>query len=180
MALILLAELSYEIGEEFRPHLHSILHLVFLGFDNPHFPVHEHSRILLLNLINSLIVKRMKTDGSLYDPERYHESLDLLDYLKSKENKQLWASEDIVVENTTVSSTQELSNLVSRVIYVLSGNQDLNEKWAAEGKKKKEKKNERKLVEIDLLGSTFLGHWMPFFAFGEEIVPDSSSPAGPD
>ena len=55
----ILAELSYEIGEEFRSHLPIILQLVFLGFDSPQLAVYEHSRILLLNLIYNLVVEKL-------------------------------------------------------------------------------------------------------------------------
>jgi hypothetical protein len=91
LALILLAELSYEVGTEFRQHLPVILQLVFLGFDNPQPPVYEHSRILLLNLVHSLVVE--PADLADLSTAAHAEALDLVDFLKSKESKPLWANE---------------------------------------------------------------------------------------
>ena len=63
LALIFLAELAFEIKEwEFQMHLPVILHQVFLGFDTS---VSEHCRVLLLNLVHSLVVERLESTGML-------------------------------------------------------------------------------------------------------------------
>lgn len=129
LALILLAELSYELGEELVPHLPILLHLSFLAFDNPQQPVHEHSRILLLNIIHSMVTKLQYQRES----EKYLLSMELEDFLKSKEGKQLWANEDMTVEHPDIKSARELHSLVTRVTSVLYQGKELNEKWANEG-----------------------------------------------
>ena len=129
LSLILLAELSYEIGEEFVPHLPTLLHLSFLAFDNPQQPVHEHSRILVLNLIHSMVVKSQYPR----DSEKHLLCTELEDFLKAKEGKQVWGNEDMTIENPNIKSAKELSTFVLRVTSVLSQGKELNEKWANEG-----------------------------------------------
>lgn len=52
LALILLAELSYEVGNALRVHYHTILQILFLSFDHSSSIVTLHSRILLLNFLH--------------------------------------------------------------------------------------------------------------------------------
>lgn len=132
LALILLAELSFDIGREFIPHLPLILQLVFLGFDDLQPAVYEHSRILLLNLIHSLVLDE---DTHPQDSVSYHTALELGEFLKSKEGKPLWNTEDVTLERPNIDSANELSSLVSKVTEVLSHvRNDLSEEWANESK----------------------------------------------
>ena len=101
-----------------------ILQLLFLNFDNPIPTVHEHSRILLLNLIHSIAQQQPDSDIQA-------EAQGLEDYLKSKEGKQLWDNEDII-DVPTISSAKELATTIKKVIAVLGDNKDLSEKWANE------------------------------------------------
>jgi hypothetical protein len=55
---VLLSEIVYLGAEDFRRHLAPLLHLVFLGLDFPMLTVYEHCRILLLNLVRGLALKR--------------------------------------------------------------------------------------------------------------------------
>eukprot|EP01114_Cavostelium_apophysatum_P016622 TRINITY_DN4773_c0_g1_i3.p1 TRINITY_DN4773_c0_g1~~TRINITY_DN4773_c0_g1_i3.p1 ORF type:complete len:1182 (-),score=328.56 TRINITY_DN4773_c0_g1_i3:44-3589(-) len=133
LSLILLAELSYEIGEEFRPHLPAILQLVFLAFDSLQQPVYEHSRVLLLNLIHSLVIDQTRTSDEDYDNSgKYHEAIELEDYLKSKEGRPLWPNEDINIVNPNVPSASDLAMVVRKTLNALSKDDSLREKWANE------------------------------------------------
>jgi len=88
LALIFLAELAFELSHEFLLHLPVIMHQVrydsvlfphclsfllnpafsvsqvFLGFDYPQQVVFEHCRLLLLNLIHSLVVEDIGYRGA--------------------------------------------------------------------------------------------------------------------
>lgn len=85
IVLILLSEIAFEVGDQFRRHLHVILQLVFLGFDSPHLPVYEHCRVLLLNLVHSLVIKRyqaMERDPA--ETPEFDEALQLADFIQAK------------------------------------------------------------------------------------------------
>lgn len=58
LALVLLAELSFELGQEFIPHLPVMLQLIFLCLDSALSTLHEHARVLLLNLVHSLVTQQ--------------------------------------------------------------------------------------------------------------------------
>ncbi len=64
LALIFLAELAFEVSHEFLPHLSVIMHQVFMGFDNPQSVVYEHCRLLLLNLLHSVVVQDIESRGT--------------------------------------------------------------------------------------------------------------------
>eukprot|EP01117_Protostelium_nocturnum_P013534 TRINITY_DN5056_c0_g1_i2.p1 TRINITY_DN5056_c0_g1~~TRINITY_DN5056_c0_g1_i2.p1 ORF type:complete len:2145 (+),score=361.36 TRINITY_DN5056_c0_g1_i2:746-7180(+) len=127
LALILLAELSYEIGHPFIPHLHIVLHLAFLNIDN-HLPtVYEHSRILLLNLVHSLAIQ----NSDPKENEHYEEAVSLRDYLKAKENRQVWTYEHTTLERWNTTTAKELANIVGKTNLVLSSqNKTLTSLWA--------------------------------------------------
>ncbi len=85
IVLILLSEIAFEIGEPFSRHLHVILQLLFLGFDYPHLPVYEHCRVLLLNLVHSLVVKpyqAMERDPA--ESPEFDEALQLVEFIQAK------------------------------------------------------------------------------------------------
>jgi len=115
LALVLLAELSHDIGETFVPHLPIILHLAFLNLDNYLQPVYEHARILLLNLVHKLVVSTgNETDGF------YEDALFLEEYLRSKEGKQVWQYEVTSLEKWNGITSKELANIIHITIRVLS------------------------------------------------------------
>lgn len=90
LSLILLSELAFEQSEHFKPHLAVVLHQAFLGLDySLHSYVPEHCRVLLLNLVNALGVKPADLELSGNDES----AADLVEFLRTKENKQLWAHE---------------------------------------------------------------------------------------
>eukprot|EP01119_Soliformovum_irregulare_P020907 TRINITY_DN6840_c0_g2_i1.p1 TRINITY_DN6840_c0_g2~~TRINITY_DN6840_c0_g2_i1.p1 ORF type:complete len:2140 (+),score=665.08 TRINITY_DN6840_c0_g2_i1:103-6522(+) len=133
LALIILAEISYEIGKEFIPHLPLILQLVFLGFDSPMQPLQEHTRILLLNLIKSLVTQPSPGNQDEKKILIWKQRQELEEYLRSKEGRPLWPNEILAMNHPVIESAKDLANLVSKVSYVLSSSApDLNERWANE------------------------------------------------
>lgn len=85
IVLILLSEIAYEIGEQFRRHLHVILQLVFLSFDHPHLPVYEHCRVLLLNLVHSLVLKKYQAlERDPAESPEFDEALQLAEFIDSR------------------------------------------------------------------------------------------------
>eukprot|EP01087_Luapelamoeba_hula_P008915 TRINITY_DN2269_c1_g1_i10.p1 TRINITY_DN2269_c1_g1~~TRINITY_DN2269_c1_g1_i10.p1 ORF type:complete len:2503 (-),score=428.99 TRINITY_DN2269_c1_g1_i10:100-7608(-) len=137
LALIFLAELAFEIKDEFLGHLPVILHQVFLGLDAANSLVCDHSRVLLLNLIHSLVVERLQSESEI--PENcsgYEDALDLEEhFLKAHENKQLWAAEDITIRRIELQSTKELDNLVKRVVAIFATEEKLRDEWSTESLK---------------------------------------------
>lgn len=85
IVLILLSEIAFEIGDHFRKHLHVILQLVFLGFDHHHAPVYEHCRVLLLNLVHSLVIKKHQSmDRDPAESPEFDEALQLFEFIQAK------------------------------------------------------------------------------------------------
>ncbi|EGC35659.1 hypothetical protein DICPUDRAFT_152002 [Dictyostelium purpureum] len=129
LPLIFLSEVSYEIGEEFRVHLPVLLQLVFLGlYYNSGQPVHDHCRMLLLNLIRSLVIKKFQMqEGGTIDNPLYEDAVQLVDFLMPSENSpkvELQSKKDI-------SNPKYVVMLSKRIAFVLSpdGSTDLNEQW---------------------------------------------------
>eukprot|EP01132_Coremiostelium_polycephalum_P000661 gene661-818_t len=157
LPLIFLSEVSFEVGEEFRNHLPVLLQLIFLGLYYNHQPVHEHCRLLLLNLIKSLVIKKFQLQVALpplpsspssdattassnaannsIDIGIYEDAVQLVDFLLPS----IYKAEDVSgghANQQKESSKKEISNpkyvvmLSKRVANVLSnGSHDLKEHW---------------------------------------------------
>lgn len=134
LALIFLAELAFEVSHEFLPHLSVIMHQVFMGFDNPQSVVYEHCRLLLLNLIHSVVVQDIESrEERPEELEEYLEATDLEEYLKMREAKQLWINEDISLRRVELASSKELIRLAEQVVKVFARSKvALAEEWATE------------------------------------------------
>jgi hypothetical protein len=143
--LTILAQLTYETSEQFRDHLPIIFQLAFLGIDFPNPLVYEHCRIILLNLIHSLIVLPLEQiDSKTWAlQEKYSEALHLVEYLRANQGEPLWAHEDVTMKKPEIRSASQLTSLVQAIIKAfspanrppLSGSSagsDLAETWAAQ------------------------------------------------
>eukprot|EP01133_Synstelium_polycarpum_P002509 gene2509-2863_t len=132
--LIFLSEVAFEIGEEFRVHLPLLLQLTFLGLYYNSQPVHEHSHMLLLNLIRSLVIKRCQLAGTT-DSHPYEEAIQLIDFLLPSIYRIDEASappnmKELALKKEIISSPQYVVMLTRRVASVLSaGTPDLNDAW---------------------------------------------------
>lgn len=140
--LTILAQLTYETSEQFRDHLPIIFQLAFLGIDFPNPLVYEHCRIILLNVIHSLIVLPLEqVDNKSWGlQEKYSESLHLVEYLRANQGEPLWAHEDVTMKKPEIRSASQLTSLVQAIIKafspanraVSSSTGDLAETWAAQ------------------------------------------------
>ncbi|KYQ91563.1 hypothetical protein DLAC_07330 [Tieghemostelium lacteum] len=140
LPLIFLSEVAFEIGEEFRIHLPSLLQLIFLGLYYNHQHVHEHCRLLLLNLIRCLVIKKFQLqEGGTIDNPIYDDAIQLVDSLlpsvyRIDEN----ASSGSLKELAMAANKKDISNpkyvvtLSKRVVFVLSdGSPELKEHWGS-------------------------------------------------
>ncbi|GAM26500.1 hypothetical protein SAMD00019534_096750 [Acytostelium subglobosum LB1] len=134
--LIFLSEISFEVGEEFREHLPVLLQLIFLGLHYNHQPVHEHCRMLLLNIIRSLVIRQQQQLG-VPDPAVYEEAVQLVDFLLPAAFR---SDETAATAAHSVAAKKEISNpkyvvmLSRRVVQVLSNGRadcELKEHWGA-------------------------------------------------
>jgi hypothetical protein len=113
LALILTSELAFEVGELLRDHLAAILQQCFLGFHHPQPIIYDHSRMLLLNLVHSLVLDRYSQQEDMQiAADDYEEALQLVELLKGRARKPLFAS-------TTQLNTL-LTTLVESVVSVLT------------------------------------------------------------
>lgn len=141
--LTILAQLTYETSEQFRDHLPIIFQLAFLGIDFPNSLVYEHCRIILLNVIHSLIVLPLEQidNKSWALQEKYSEALHLVEYLRANQGEPLWAHEDVTMKKPEIRSASQLTSLVQAIIKAFSpvnrptttsGGGDLAETWATQ------------------------------------------------
>jgi hypothetical protein len=65
LALIMMSELAFEVGELLRDSLAVVLQQTFLGLHNQQPLVYEHSRMLLLNLVRRRLLSCLQYDGIL-------------------------------------------------------------------------------------------------------------------
>jgi len=135
LALLLLTELSFfpKLAQELSPHLPVLLQQVFLGLDNGNSLVFGHCRLLLQNLIETLILTEQQQKPNYQENDIYIESTLLIDFLKSKQNLPFWEREDISHSNIHSPSADQLCSLVAQVIDVLIEKYpDLRENWGFE------------------------------------------------
>jgi hypothetical protein len=159
--LIFITQLTYEISEEFKRHLPVIFNLAILGMDYPHPLVHDNCRIILLNLIQSIVIAPLElvcTFQSMTYNESficlflfvidifffiaqktsdqkvvYEEAVHLAHFLKAKKGVRLWTNEAITLKKTEIRSTQELTDLVHSLVTIFASDKDLLENWASQG-----------------------------------------------
>ncbi|EFA85709.1 hypothetical protein PPL_00939 [Heterostelium album PN500] len=135
LPLIFLSEVSFEVGEEFKSHLPLLLQLIFLGLYYNHQPVHEHCRMLLLNLIRSLVIKKCQLTGNT-ESSTYEDAIQLVDFLlpsvyRSDESSSTSNLKELTTKKE-ISNPKYVVMLTKRVVTVLSsGSNDLKELWGA-------------------------------------------------
>lgn len=125
LAMVYLVDMAIEAGADLAPHLPLLLHTIFVQLDHLTSIVCDQSRCLLINLIHAIVVRQS------LDADMSKQGLDVIEWLTSKEGKRLWAYENITpTKNRRLQSTQELKDLVQRVLYVFSHeDRDLRQKW---------------------------------------------------
>ncbi|KAI8079875.1 cell morphogenesis C-terminal-domain-containing protein [Halteromyces radiatus] len=125
LAMVYLVDLAIEAGADLAPHLPLLLHTIFVQLDHLTSIVCDQSRCLLINLIHAIVVRQS------LDADMSRQGLEVIEWLSSKEGKRLWAYENITpTKNRRLQSTQELKDLVQRILYVFSHeDRDLRQKW---------------------------------------------------
>lgn len=124
LAMVFLVDLAIEAGADLAPHLPLLLHTIFVQLDHLTSIVCDQSRCFLINLIHSIIVRQSM------ESEAARKANELIQYLSAKEGKRLWAYENITPKNRRLQSSQDLGDLLSKVVEVFSyEDPDLRQKW---------------------------------------------------
>ncbi|GAA5801816.1 hypothetical protein HPULCUR_007270 [Helicostylum pulchrum] len=124
LAMVFLVDLAIEAGADLAPHLPLLLHSIFVQLDHLTSIICDQSRCFLINLIHSIVVRQsMDSEASLKASE-------IIQWLVGKEGKRLWAYENITPTNRRIVSTDELKDLIKKVVDVFSyEDRDLRQKW---------------------------------------------------
>ncbi|KAI8365931.1 cell morphogenesis C-terminal-domain-containing protein [Radiomyces spectabilis] len=124
LAMVFLVDLAIEAGADLAPHLPLLLHSIFVQLDHLTSIVCDQSRCFLINLIHSIVVRQSM------DSEASSKATEVIQWLTAKEGKRLWAYENITPKNRRLQSTEELKNLLQKVVAVFSHEDpDLRQKW---------------------------------------------------
>jgi len=134
LTLIVLAQLTYETPECFKEqqHLPIIFQLALLGLDYQHELVYEHCRIIILNLIHSLVVVPLSAVEQRTPEQQntFQLAVEFVGYLKANAGQQLWPMEDITMKRPEIKSAIQLTQLVQNITALLP---DVTESWASQG-----------------------------------------------
>ncbi|TPX35897.1 hypothetical protein SmJEL517_g01822 [Synchytrium microbalum] len=109
LACVLLVDLSIEYGDVLRSYLPLLLHVIFVQLDHFIAIICEQSRLLLLNLIRSILSPSIDSTDT-------GEIVGML----GRDNKRLWTYEDITQLKRVLESTEQLSTLCLEVVELFS------------------------------------------------------------
>ncbi|KAI9321390.1 cell morphogenesis N-terminal-domain-containing protein [Dichotomocladium elegans] len=124
LAMVFLVDLAIEAGADLAPHLPLLLHSIFVQLDHLTSIVCDQSRCFLINLLHSIVVRQSM------DAAATQKANEVIQWLASKEGKRLWAYENITPRNRHLQSSDELSDLLQKVVDVFSHEDpDLRQKW---------------------------------------------------
>jgi len=108
LAAVLFVDAAIEIGNILIPNLPILLHVIILQLDHYITLICEQNRLLLLNLIQSIIPKSIRT-------EKVESVISLL---IEKEGKRMWSYEEVSGKNRNIQSAKELSLFVEDLIEI--------------------------------------------------------------
>ncbi|OUM68331.1 hypothetical protein PIROE2DRAFT_39268 [Piromyces sp. E2] len=108
LAAVLFVDAAIEIGNILLPNLPILLHVIIVQLDHFITLICEQSRLLLLNLIQSILPKSVRT-------EKVNSVISLL---IEKEGKRMWSYEDVSGKNRNIQSAKELSVFVEDLIEI--------------------------------------------------------------
>ncbi|KAL0076042.1 cell morphogenesis N-terminal-domain-containing protein [Phycomyces blakesleeanus] len=124
LAMVFLVDLAIEAGADLAPHLPLLLHSIFVQLDHLTSIVCDQSRCLLINLIHSIVIRQS------IDSDIPTKATEVTQWLASKEGKRLWAYENITSKNPRLQSSEELKDLLNKVVDVFSHEDPgLRQKW---------------------------------------------------
>jgi len=120
LAAVLFVDAAIEIGNILLPNLPILLHVIIVQLDHFITLICEQSRLLLLNLIQGIIPKSVRT-------EKVNSVISLL---IEKEGKRMWSYEDVSGKNRNIQSAKELSLFVEDLIEIFySVDPNLRQTW---------------------------------------------------
>ncbi|KAG2181999.1 hypothetical protein INT43_006925 [Umbelopsis isabellina] len=124
LATVFLVELAIEAGGELSGHLPLLLHSIFVQLDHLTSIICDQSRCLLINLIQSIVVRQTT------DMEILQKATDVVNMLTAKEGKRLWSYENITYKNRNLQSSIELQQLLEQVVEIFTTEEpELRQKW---------------------------------------------------
>ena len=120
LAAVLFVDAAIEIGNILIPNLPILLHIITVQMDHFITLICEQSRLLLLNLIQSIIPKSIRTE----------KADSVISLLIEKEGKRMWSYEDVSGKNRNIQSAKELSSFVEDLIEIFSSvDPNLRQTW---------------------------------------------------
>ncbi|ORY95884.1 cell morphogenesis C-terminal-domain-containing protein [Syncephalastrum racemosum] len=124
LAMVFLVDLAIEAGADLARHLPLLLHCIFVQLDHLTSIVCDQSRCFLINLIHSIVIRQST------DMEASKKAAEVIQWLSSKEGKRLWTYENITAKNRRLQSSEELKELLVKVVDIFSHEDpDLRQKW---------------------------------------------------
>jgi hypothetical protein len=133
-AMLLLVDVAYEALDPLIEHLPSLVHIAVLGLDRKEKLVYSHAKLLVANLLHSLVVKRispLSAADEVGDEEEeiaLDTALQVIDMLRSKKGA-LWKQEDATMEVPEPPSSAEVFMLVRRLVDSFSFYDSFVDKW---------------------------------------------------
>ncbi|KAL6769541.1 hypothetical protein ACKKBG_A31400 [Auxenochlorella protothecoides x Auxenochlorella symbiontica] len=134
VALILLSEVAIEQDEEFRPHLHVLLHAATLNSDSSSLLVRREAARLLVFLLYSLALKHLGPGADRRSGE-YATLSSLIEALQAKDGEPLWQRERPTLVNPFIPSAAMVASFVNKVVRCFHFDTDLRERWWGEALK---------------------------------------------
>ncbi|ORX64161.1 hypothetical protein BCR32DRAFT_178851, partial [Anaeromyces robustus] len=108
LAAVLFVDAAIEIGNILLPNLPILLHVIIVQLDHFITLICEQNRLLLLNLIQGILPKPVRT-------EKVNSMISLL---IEKEGKRMWGYEDVSGKNRNIQSAKELEVFVEDLIEI--------------------------------------------------------------
>lgn len=140
VVLILLVPIGYDYRDEFREHLPLVLQYCFIQMDHEKEVVYGSAKSLVAHLIHSFVIRVLPHNSSdISEMERIFLAKRLIKYITSDCAKgPLWNREKLDTKHPVLdttkpnSSVQKLSSVIERLLAVMSGEEEIRERWASE------------------------------------------------
>ncbi|EFC46366.1 predicted protein [Naegleria gruberi] len=116
IVLILLSEVAYDHAYVFRQHLPLLLQYMFIRMDHKIKLVSYNSKLLLVHLIHSLVVKQLPHNGgTLEQNEHLLEAKNLIHFLLDcKTDEYLWTRDNITIDETNLN---QIANNTTNIFF---------------------------------------------------------------
>ena len=119
VVLILLSEVAYDHAPVFRKHLPLLLQYMFIRMDHKIKLVSYNSKLLLVHLVHSLVVRQLPHNGgTLEQNEHLFETKNLIHFLLDcKTNEYLWTRDNITIDDSNLDqiATNSIASFFSNL-----------------------------------------------------------------